>query len=202
MNRWLVSSLSFCLSSCLLSGQTTAAPPQGQVPVAWSSVSPSTFATGQLYHALFKQVAIFQQMANALQAKGKNNSGALHEVKRRVGLTDAEEAALNTIAATSIAAFEAGEKSANAIVTQFVNQNAKGTPMPTALQQQYQAQKGQDLQAVLSAVQQLQTAFGQARFQILDNYVRTSVAKGVNTTPPELKYGKPSGLQAPVSAKQ
>jgi len=130
-------------------------------------------------------------MAGTLQAKGRNSSGALHEIKRQAGLTDAEEATLTTIATTCIAAFEAGEKSANAIVTQFMSQNPNGTQMSAALKQQYQAQKGQDLQTVLSAVQQLQTSFGQARFQSLDNYVRTTIAKGVNTAPPVLKYGTP-----------
>jgi hypothetical protein len=200
MDKPTIPAILFCLFAYAASGQTVS--PQGTAATAWGAVPPDVFATSQLYHALFKQVVVFQQMASALQSKGKNSSGALHEIKRQAGLTDPEEATLTATATTCITAFEAGEKSANAIVTQFMSQNPKGTQMPAALKQQYQAQKGQDLQSILNSVQQLQTSFGHARFQNLDNYVRTTIAKGVNTTPPVLKYGTPSGLPPQTPAKQ
>lgn len=187
------------LSACAALGQEA---PAQQVPPAWGAVPPEVFVTSQLYRALFKQVTMLQQMAMRLSTQGKDNKGPLHEVKRQAGLTDAEEATLTTIATTSNAAFEAGEKNASALVAQFMKENAQGTPMPVALHQQVEGQKAQDLQSILNGVQELQAAFGQARFQKLDNYVRTVVAKSTKTGSSVLKQGTPSHLPPGAPAQQ
>jgi hypothetical protein len=134
------------------------------------------------------------------QSEGKKNSTALHQVKILAGLTDAEEATLTSVATACLAGFDASRQSANALVTQFKAQNPAGTPVPLSLQQQFESFKGQELQGILEAVQQIQTSFGEARFQNLDNYVRSSLAKGIKPGPATLQPGRPSGLNGAVPA--
>jgi hypothetical protein len=173
---------------------------RGQTPPTFTGISQQDFNTFAFYHTLFAEVTIWQQLAAKEKAEGKDNRGAAHAVKNQAGLTDAEEATLTAVASSSINALEAHRQSVIAVAGQFRKQNPAATQYPPALAQQLQALKDQDLQTIFGAVQQLQAAFGQARFQNLEHYVRTTVSKNVSTGPPMVHYGTPPPLPAPAPA--
>jgi uncharacterized protein involved in type VI secretion and phage assembly len=130
-----------------------------------------------LYHFFFAKVAKLQGMAAQQAAKGITTGAARHQIKNDAQLTDAEEASLNAITANYRSGFAAIHKQ----ISTLAARNAR--PLPATVRQQLATLTQQRDQLVADHIQQINTAFGPVRFQVLDAYVRKSILPKVQIAP-------------------
>jgi len=119
------------------------------------------------------------------------SGGTLHAMKFVAPLTDSEETTLIAVAKATEDAIRPNLQSASKLLFQFRSNAPTTVPYPPALVQQVTELKNKSIATVFAAIQQLKTAFGPARFQNLDHYVRTTIADqitktGISLTPPAL----------------
>lgn len=139
-------------------------------------------------HFLFR-VTWLENQANNLKAKGKNDTFVRSWMRVNAGLTAEEESNLKAIAADCEAKTSATLSAAKALAS---------TAASSAGAQQFQALLSQRQQTVLDHMNQLQTAFGPARYAVLDAFVRQTVKFGANAAiPPGFAPKQPAAVGPP-----
>ena len=131
----------------------------------------STVPDYVLYDRFLYRVLWFQSQANNLKAKGKDDTFMRSWIRVHAGFTTQEESSLEAIAADCEAQTSAALSAAKALAASGVNPSTSP---------QIQSLLGQRQQAVLSHMSQLQTAFGPARYVVLEAFARQIVRFGAN----------------------
>jgi hypothetical protein len=142
----------------------------------------STVPDYVLYDRFLYRVMWFEDQANSLKAKGKDDSFMRSWMKRNAGLTTQEESNLKAIAADCEAQTAAAMSAAKALAASGVNPSTS---------QQIQALLGQRQQTVLVYMGQLQNVFGPARYTLLDAFARGIVRFGAGAAIPAGFVPKP-----------
>lgn len=126
------------------------------------SPNPTSYSNYELlvYHAFFTRAQWLQSQAGRLDALGENGSFLRSTIMREAGLTAAEAASLNVIAADWSAGDLAISNAAKALVASGTAHYSPGL----------QSLAGQRKQVVADHVDQLKTAMGPARFAVLNAY--------------------------------
>ena len=130
----------------------------------------------KLYESFFQQVVRLKSFSNPYlggEANGKPVVVIVPEIQKVIGLTDAEVALLNTAAADCLSKLQAFRTPVGLIFEarlQFIESGKVSKPVA----QELDDLERQHNQTVLDRVQQLHTAFGDSRFQVLDDYVHSS----------------------------
>jgi hypothetical protein len=117
----------------------------------------------------------FQDIANNLKAQGKDDTFMRSWVRMNAGLTVQEESVLEAIAADCEANTSAAMSAAQALAPTAAN---------PGVAQQIQSLQAQRQQTVLSHMSQLQSAFGPARYALLDAFARQIVKFGASAPVP------------------
>ncbi len=146
------------------------------LPAPSQAQGQSTYPDSRLlvYDSLFFRVMWLEGQANKLVSQGKNDAFMRSAIRQQAGLTSQEEASLKAIAADWRANESAIETASKALI-------AAGARGPTSASLQSLAQ--QRKQMIADHINQLQTAFGPARFAVLDGYA-TSTANVQARRPP------------------
>jgi hypothetical protein len=131
-----------------------------------------TVPDNTLYRVFFQQATVWQNFAAKESAQGVSNGPASLHYQNAAGLTNAEDATLKSIAADCMTAVSAIESQRTQLTAPYPP--GKG-PLPAAVLQQLIALDAQKSAILSSHIQQLQSAFAPARFQLLDAYVRNTV---------------------------
>jgi len=164
---------------------------RAQTAPSYPSISTEDLTTYSIYQRLFEDAVSFQRGIDEFESKGVVGRGALHAVKFVTSLTDSEDATLIAVAKATEDAIRPNLQTVTRLVVQFRSNAPTTVPYPPALVQQVTELKNKSIATVFAAIQQLKTAFGPARFQNLDHYVRTTIADqitktGISLTPPAL----------------
>jgi hypothetical protein len=137
----------------------------------------------QIYELLFREIAHYQRSATTTSTSSAQHFAGFHA--RTFQLDSKHAASLNATALKCINLINTLDSEAAAIVktAKLKYRNApRGTVVPrlpaalTALQKQKQI-------VIASAVDELDSAFGQARFALFDRQVRQYVASNLNRPP-------------------
>jgi len=142
-----------------------------------------------LYDRFLHRVMWYQGIADSLKAQGKNDSFMRSWIRMNAGLTAQEESTLEAIATDCEASTSAAISAAQALIP---------TAASPGVAQQIQALLSQRQQAVMSHMSQLQTAFGPARYAVLDAFAHrivkfgagAAVSVGFVPKPPAIAAGK------------
>lgn len=141
-----------------------------------------------LYDHFMFRIVWLEKQANNLEAQGKDGTFMRSWAQRSAGLTDQETASLKAIALDCQTATSAILAAARAVAPASAH---------TAVPQQSQSLLSQQEQTILGHVGQLQTAFGPARFAVLDSFVRQTVRIVIGPAGPPPAFAKPPAGPAP-----
>ena len=133
-----------------------------------------------LYRVFLHQVTVWQKLAEKEVAQGVSAGPASQHYQNAAGLTNGEDAMLRSVAADCEAAVSAIESQESQLTAPYRPPNGHG-PLPGAVRQQWAALDAQRATVISGHLQQLKSAFGPDRFQVLDAYVRSTVH--FSTTP-------------------
>jgi hypothetical protein len=145
---------------------------------------PSWLTDYPVFRFFFKHVVKTESYATELLALGKDDSGERHRFKNAIGLTDAEETLLKSVAADADGAITSFDKA----TTQWRAQYPAGPLSPAALQQ-LQARTAQRQQIVQDHLNALRASMAADRYQQL--YIFVWATEG-----PRIKLTQPSGSPA------
>jgi hypothetical protein len=148
----------------------------------------TTVPDSVLYDHFMFRVTWLESQANNLKAEGKNDSSLRSWIQRNAGLTSRETANLKAISADY-------QTKTSAIVGAVQALATAGTNLASS--QQAQSLLSQRQQTVLDHISQLQTAFGPARYAVLDSFVRQTVKIQVGPAAPLASFVKPPPGPAP-----
>jgi hypothetical protein len=147
-----------------------------------------------LYSGLFRRVCWQEDFGDRLDAAGKNSSFERSHIQKAAGLTVEEDVALKRISKDWYAAHRAYHSQRDQLIaSRRANAGVGKTPDPNIAMQMYKLEVQHDAM-IADHIALLKSALG-ARFQLLDNYVRTEIQ-------PHMGYSvmhpvKPSGATKP-----
>lgn len=139
--------------------------------LAAQTATAAAISDSVLYRAFFAKVASWQRLAQKETAKGIANGPAKNAIKKDAGLTDSEDASLESIVTDYRAGLQALDQRSSQLAAQYRPPNSP----PPSVQQQLNLLYEQRQQLISDHMNQLKTAFGPSRFAILDAYVRSTI---------------------------
>ncbi len=138
--------------------------------VAQTAATAPKVSDAFLYHCFFAEVASWERLADREPLTGPKSGAARHHIKAQAQLTDQEETVLKAIAKSYRAGFGPIRDRARQIAATY---GSRELPAGVLKELAELAQQRRELMA--KHLQQLRSALGPVRFQLLDAYVRKTV---------------------------
>ncbi len=152
---------------------------------AFSQLTPTQqqdFNTYRLYHQFFSRVDTATRMTDRARAVGKDpypRAGKM--IQNQIGLSDQEYEIVQTITMDCYGKLRASRAQLKSAFQAFRTAHPND-PVPQDLKQQRLQSMQQWQQTVFDHMAQLRASLGDARFQQLDQWVRTSMHSSAPTT--------------------
>ena len=139
------------------------------------ALSPEDSVTTKDYLAFFGEFSSREKLADDVAAHGKDDRGSRHHYKNLFALTDAQEAGMKAAIKQCTTQLAKLQKDRAQVMNQIRAQTSNGKSASQDLGQQLSQMYSTYLQTVLSCLPQIKSAVGDAAFQRLDQYVRTTM---------------------------
>jgi len=144
------------------------------LPISAQTTEPADTDT---YLSFFQKVTELKSLSNPpqlpAQINGKSVTISVPKIQDVAGMTDFEVSSLEAVAANCLASIKPIQKP-NQSVFEYRLEQIESAQASGALEQQMRDLEKQQQDAVTAHVQRLKVLFGDARFQVLDDYVRSS----------------------------
>jgi hypothetical protein len=172
---------------CLPTGPMPTAPGAPLPPT--NCPSPVRTATGPVpdttaFRFLFLQVMAVEARADSLKAQGKDDTIARESIRRTIHLTNQGAALLKQVAQQCNSDYAAVSKGQTSQVQQLRAQYPDPSNAPAEVFQSLSGLKAQRESVIAGCMQTLRTGMGNGLYQILYNYVMSTVAPGITHVDP------------------